>query len=259
MKFLLLFAALPLFGASLVIDAGSDSDTECPTGYKYTVNPAADTTLCFGNPVYRIPVDDSVPYVVKFNFLEPSSLPPARAFSVSINDVAVLPRVTTPEYLHPFSRTVGNVFGADGFLVIRFTTINRSAVISSIEVTPLFQLFAVEPGFQLVQEQCARCHGNDVRPGDVAGVGGLDLRTRTSMLSGGGRGPAIVPGDPEHSLAYRFASRPGFPTATPEQTLAQITSDDNTLGMPPLQPLPADSIETIRDWIARGAYRLKQK
>lgn len=253
MRLLLFLLCPPLFAAPFVLDAGSAADTECPAGYYYTVQPADDTTLCFGNPVYRIPVSDGVPYVIKFNFLEPSAAPPARVFSVSVNDIVVLPRVTMPGYLVPFSRSTV-AMAADGFLVVKFSTIVRSAVISSIEVTPLFQLFAAAPGFRLVQERCARCHGADLRPGDVAGVGGLDLRTRASMLAGGNRGPALVPGNPEASLLWRFASKPQWPNLTPEQELANETSNEDAVAMPPFHPLPVDQLEVIRQWITDGAY-----
>ena len=43
----------------------------------------------------------------------------------------------------------------------------------------------------LMWMHCAPCHGSHLQEG------GLDLRTRASMLKGGKSGPGIVPGKPE--------------------------------------------------------------
>ncbi len=48
----------------------------------------------------------------------------------------------------------------------------------------------------LLIDRCGRCHGADVS--DPKGA--LRFRSRQSLLDGGDRGPAIVPGDAEHSL-----------------------------------------------------------
>jgi len=53
----------------------------------------------------------------------------------------------------------------------------------------------------LLAHRCAGCHG----AGSVEG--GLDMSTRESLLSGGDRGPAIVPGAAAESLVYRLAAR----------------------------------------------------
>ena len=82
--------------------------------------------------------------------------------------------------------------------------------------------------------RCTVCHGLRRQEG------GLDLRTRASMLKGGKSGPAIVPGHPEQSL-----------------TLKRIQSGE----MPPKKELMDVSIklitpletEKVTQWIAKGA------
>lgn len=265
MKHLLLYLfTFPLFAVTSIIDCGSPQDQFFSGGIAYTVQPATDTTLRFSSSAstpfsYLIPVDSSVPYVVKLNFLEPSNVAPARAFSVSINDQLVLPRVTMPGYLVPFSRSFV-VMGADGFLNIRFDTIIRSAVISSIEVTPLFQVLAKADGFSLIQAKCSRCHGNDLVAGQVDGVGGLDLRTKESMLAGGNRGPALIPGDPDNSLIYRFAARRQWPELASDsaEAFARMIDPSEDLAMPPFYPLSDSDRQVIRDWISAGAPRYQR-
>lgn len=135
--FVLFLISLPLLASSIFIDCGSSSDQYFNGGTPYTVQPAADSTLRFSSLpfTYKIPVPADGPYTVKLNFLEPSSVPPARAFSVSINDQVTFPRLTMPGYLVPFSRSA-LIFSADGFIAIRFDTLIRSAVVSSIEIAP---------------------------------------------------------------------------------------------------------------------------
>ena len=64
----------------------------------------------------------------------------------------------------------------------------------------------------------------------------LDLRRRDSILKGGKRGPALVPGSSSESVLYRAVAQTG------------------NLKMPPGKPaLPATDVETIRRWIDAGA------
>ena len=154
MKLLAVLLTLPLFGASLVIDSGDPADQFFSGGNAYTIpTPPAgstDATLRFGGTFsYQIPATDGIPYVVKLNFIEPSNAPPVRSFSVTINEQLVLTKSTMPGYLVPFSRSLV-AMAADGFINIRFDSVFRSAthlpafrsgpVISSIEVTPIFQI-----------------------------------------------------------------------------------------------------------------------
>ena len=67
-------------------------------------------------------------------------------------------------------------------------------------------------------------------------MSGLDLRHRETMLEGGGKGPALVPGRADESLLFLAASHAG------------------ELKMPPGKPpLPSSDLDALRDWIDGGA------
>src|SRR5262249_32736355 len=85
------------------------------------------------------------------------------------------------------------------------------------------------PAQAIFEIHCVSCHG-------AAQMSGLDLRQRETILKGGRRGPAIVPGKPGESLLYRAIAREG------------------ELQMPPgKQPLEPGDIARLREWIAAGA------
>ncbi|MFN7925272.1 MAG: PSD1 and planctomycete cytochrome C domain-containing protein [Bryobacteraceae bacterium] len=82
---------------------------------------------------------------------------------------------------------------------------------------------------RVLESRCLSCHGS-------AKMSGLDLRKRETMLSGGSRGAAIVPGKAAESLLYKAASREG------------------KLAMPPgKQALDAKEVDALRAWIDAGA------
>ncbi len=83
----------------------------------------------------------------------------------------------------------------------------------------------------ILKEKCFQCHGESLQ------MSKLDLRSRETMLKGGEKGPAIVPGNAGGSLLYRRVA--GL--------------DKPVMPMAPLPPLPAAQIAIIRDWIDRGA------
>jgi hypothetical protein len=83
----------------------------------------------------------------------------------------------------------------------------------------------------ILKQKCFQCHGEAVQ------MSNLDLRTRASMLKGGDKGPALVPGNPEASRMYRRVAgleQPAMPMA-------------------PLPPLSASELAVIKDWISQGA------
>jgi hypothetical protein len=84
----------------------------------------------------------------------------------------------------------------------------------------------VEP---LLDKYCLKCHAG------VRQKGGLDLRSLDTILRGGDRGPAIMPGKPEASRAYQFV----LPNAAEH--------------MPPdsKRQLSPDEIAVLKTWIAR--------
>lgn len=99
------------------------------------------------------------------------------------------------------------------------------------------RLCSQEPSFERVQqilvERCFDCHA-----GESAESGFRLDAPREKLLAGGESGQsAVVPGKPEAS-----------------SLLAWITSEDEYERMPPDgEPLSADQIQTIREWIAAGA------
>jgi len=87
----------------------------------------------------------------------------------------------------------------------------------------------------ILSNHCFQCHGPDAANREA----GLRLDLRTGVLGEDGQGAIVVPGRPEAS-----------------ELLARITSQDETLRMPPAdagKPLSDQQIETIRRWIQEGA------
>ncbi|MCU1330741.1 MAG: Planctomycete cytochrome [Bryobacterales bacterium] len=85
-----------------------------------------------------------------------------------------------------------------------------------------------EAAITLLNGKCATCHGQ-------SRMSELDTRNRESLLKGGSRGPAIVPGKAAESRLFLAIKREG------------------DLKMPPNVTLPAADVEAIRQWIDRGA------
>ena len=85
----------------------------------------------------------------------------------------------------------------------------------------------------LLRERCFVCHGG------LKQQAGLRLDTLESMLRGGDTGPVVVKGDSEKSLL-----------------LARVSAAHVAQRMPPEhegEPLSAEQITVLRDWIAAGA------
>lgn len=103
-----------------------------------------------------------------------------------------------------------------------------------MEGQPLVAVTERELSTSIVGAKCLVCHGRRRQEG------GLDLRTRASMLKGGKSGPAIVPGKPEESLMVkRIASQQMPPPHLQEQfSVRGLTSDE---------------FEKLKHWIASGA------
>lgn len=82
----------------------------------------------------------------------------------------------------------------------------------------------------LLEQQCKTCHAGS------AGQAGLDVTTRETLLRGGDRGPAVVPGKPEESLLYLYIKherQPGMPFKG--------------------KKLSNEQIADVAEWIAAGA------
>src|SRR2546427_12232321 len=80
----------------------------------------------------------------------------------------------------------------------------------------------------ILENRCLNCHGQ-------AQTSGLDLRSLETILKGGKRGPALVPGHAGQSLLYKAITRQG------------------ELQMPPGKALTSQEIEAIGAWIDGGA------
>jgi hypothetical protein len=85
----------------------------------------------------------------------------------------------------------------------------------------------------ILLRHCMTCHGQDRKEG------GLDLRSRASMLEGGKSGPALVPGEPEKSLII-------------QRILARQMPPLGVFDAGVTRP-PEPDIEKLRMWISQGA------
>ncbi len=106
---------------------------------------------------------------------------------------------------------------------------SRWMLLSALTLAAFPAAHGEDPAISIIQKQCLACHG-------AAHMGGLDLRQRETVLRGGSRGPALVPGKAGESLLLKAVTRTG------------------DLKMPPgKQVLAADEIDAIRRWIDQGA------
>jgi hypothetical protein len=83
----------------------------------------------------------------------------------------------------------------------------------------------------LLAGACYNCHSADTNA-----QGGLRVDDRNGLLRGGGRGPAVVPGQPEKSLLLRAVRRA-----------------DARLKMPPEKALLPEQVAILTRWIKDGA------
>src|SRR5258708_1147433 len=105
----------------------------------------------------------------------------------------------------------------------------RWMLLSALTFAAVSATFGEDPAISIIQKQCLACHG-------AAHMGGLDLRPRETMLRGGSRGPALVPGKAGESLLLKAVTRTG------------------DLKMPPgKQVLASHEIDAIQRWIDQGA------
>jgi hypothetical protein len=81
-------------------------------------------------------------------------------------------------------------------------------------------------------KECYSCHATTAKKIK----GGLTLDSREGLRNGGGRGPAVVPGDPRKSLLLRA-----------------IKQVDEELSMPPKKKLSAEVIADFEKWVSIGA------
>jgi cytochrome c553 len=83
----------------------------------------------------------------------------------------------------------------------------------------------------ILVDYCSNCHSADTNA-----KGGLRVDDRNGLLHGGGRGPAVVPGQPDRSLLLRA-----------------VRHADGAPKMPPKKALSEEQIADLTKWIADGA------
>ena len=86
--------------------------------------------------------------------------------------------------------------------------------------------------------RCTACHGTRRKEG------GLDLRTRESILKGGKKGPAAVAGKPAESLLLKRIHAEEMP---PRRLLVSVS----------VKPMTPSELSTLERWIAAGLPKTK--
>src|SRR5882757_8202413 len=81
----------------------------------------------------------------------------------------------------------------------------------------------------ILTKRCLPCHNHDLNNANIS------FQDRDTLLKGGSRGPAIVPGKPESSF------------------LITVLRHDGEVQMPPGKKLPAAEIRILTEWVRRGA------
>jgi mono/diheme cytochrome c family protein len=92
----------------------------------------------------------------------------------------------------------------------------------------------------MLQLRCTACHGTRRQEG------GLDLRTRESILKGGKSGPAVVAGDPQNSRILKRIHAGEMP---PRRRLVEVS----------VKPMADNEIELLTRWIKQGTKNDVQK
>jgi cytochrome c553 len=87
--------------------------------------------------------------------------------------------------------------------------------------------------------RCAACHGRQKQEG------GLDIRSKQSLLAGGKSGPAIVPGKADESLLIKKIAAGEMP---PKVQLAAAS----------VKPVESAELQKLSEWIAQGAPEAEQ-
>ena len=86
----------------------------------------------------------------------------------------------------------------------------------------------------ILSVRCVICHGRRKQEG------GLDLRTRASLLEGGQSGPAVIPGQPDESLLIK-------------RIVAEEMPPPKSYGGYGVCPVTTHELKRLRQWISQGA------
>ena len=116
----------------------------------------------------------------------------------------------------------------------RFSLLRKALAVSGLILTSGLWALGPEDSIGeaaqgLLKKHCLACHG-------TSKMSDLDLRSRESILKGGTRGPAIVPGRPGESLLFLAAAHEG----------------DLKMPLGSKNPLPPDELAILRQWIEEG-------
>lgn len=87
----------------------------------------------------------------------------------------------------------------------------------------------------ILYRRCVMCHGPEYQEG------GLDLRTREKMLTGGKAGAAVISGKPDESLLVKYIVEK---TCPPKAEISRAG----------IEPMPAEELDTVKTWIAEGLH-----
>jgi mono/diheme cytochrome c family protein len=128
-------------------------------------------------------------------------------------------------------------------LAIALSLSARSALAQQDEAEAFFES-NVRP---LLVAHCAKCHGADKQSS------GLRVDSRAALITGGERGPAIIPGDPERSLlvtAVRHGDDLTMPPdeRLPERNVADLVAWIRAGAVWPARAAPADAFAAARHW-----------
>ncbi len=113
------------------------------------------------------------------------------------------------------------------YVCMCFCAIASAVAAGNDEAETFFEL-KVRP---VLSKTCFPCHGGKKTSG------GLRVDSRESLLKGGDRGAALIPGDFDRSLIIRA-----------------VRHGDEEIEMPPGKTLPAAVVADLSQWVARGAY-----
>lgn len=87
----------------------------------------------------------------------------------------------------------------------------------------------------ILYRRCVMCHGPEYQEG------GLDLRTKAAMLTGGNAGPAVITGQPDESPLVKYIVEK---TCPPKAEISRAG----------IEPMPAAELETVKTWITEGLH-----
>lgn len=108
----------------------------------------------------------------------------------------------------------------------------QRAIAGASDLTPAQTEFFENKIRPILVNNCYQCHSANAQKIK----GGLLLDTKSGLLKGGDTGPAIVPGDPEHSLLIKA-----------------VSYTDSDLQMPKKGKLSDEQIADLTTWVKMGA------